>query len=329
MKVYLSCHIISFQFSKNVNLCAINIILFFIFLGKKFYDNIAQWILTPSELEVNGYPSSDVRNKGHAIFKNEKLYESLAPNTYRCCRCKKTFTVDENGQCKKLEDCIYHPCGRFTYRGETKYVCCRSPVSIEGCCTATSHVFEIQNPHELAGFVATLEPSGSADQRSHHVYALDCEMVYTTRGMELARVTVVDDKCKTVYESIVQPSGKLVDCNTRFSGLTDDMLINVTRKLTDVQAALLLLFNSKTILIGHSLESDLKALRIIHPTVIDTSVLFPHKLGPPKKRSLRVLATDILQKIIQNSESGHDSAEDAVTCMELIIWKLKEELKTR
>lgn len=89
----------------------------------------------------------------------------------------------------------------------------------------------------------------------------------------------------------------------RFSGLTDDMLKKATKRITDVQAALLLMFNNKTILIGHSLESDLKAMRLIHPTVIDTSVLFPHKLGPPKKRALRNLASDILQKIIQNSGS--------------------------
>jgi RNA exonuclease 1 len=35
----------------------------------------------------------------------------------------------------------------------------------------------------------------------------------------------------------------------------------VTTTIRDVQAVLLSLFTSKTILIGHSLESDLKALR--------------------------------------------------------------------
>lgn len=79
------------------------------------------------------------------------------------------------------------------------------------------------------------------------------------------------------------------------------MMENVTTRITEVQATLLLMFNSKTILIGHSLESDLKAMRLIHSSVIDTSVLFPHKMGPPKKRALRGLASDYLKKIIQNS----------------------------
>lgn len=34
--------------------------------------------------------------------------------------------------------------------------------------------------------------------------------------------------------------------------------------------------------------------------VIDTSVLFPHRLGAPFKRALRTLTAEILGKIIQN-----------------------------
>ena len=74
----------------------------------------------------------------------------------------------------------------------------------------------------------------------------------------------------------------------------------MTTKLRDVQAVLLSMFSDKTILIGHSLESDLKVLKILHSTVIDTSVVFPHKMGPPYKRALKALAADFLKRIIQN-----------------------------
>ncbi len=48
----------------------------------------------------------------------------------------------------------------------------------------------------------------------------------------------------------------------RFSGLSASDLDGVTTTLRDAQAVLLSMFSSKTILIGHSLESDLKALKV-------------------------------------------------------------------
>lgn len=79
------------------------------------------------------------------------------------------------------------------------------------------------------------------------------------------------------------------------------MLANETRTLRDVQAILMSMFHSKSILIGHSLDSDLKALKLIHNVVVDTSVLFPHKMGPPKKRALKTLCIENLKRIIQEN----------------------------
>lgn len=49
----------------------------------------------------------------------------------------------------------------------------------------------------------------------------------------------------------------------RFSGVTEEDLENVTISLRDVQAVLLSMFSAESILIGHSLESDLLALKVI------------------------------------------------------------------
>ena len=48
----------------------------------------------------------------------------------------------------------------------------------------------------------------------------------------------------------------------RFSGIKAEDLEGVTTTIRDVQAVLLSMFSAKTILIGHSLESDLKALKV-------------------------------------------------------------------
>ena len=41
--------------------------------------------------------------------------------------------------------------------------------------------------------------------------------------------------------------------------------------------------------------------QLIHNKVVDTSVVFPHRLGPPYKRALRNLMAEHLKKIIQDS----------------------------
>lgn len=89
-------------------------------------------------------------------------------------------------------------------------------------------------------------------------------------------------------------------CYNRFSGITEEDMKDVTTNILDVQATLLTIFSDKTILVGHSLESDFKALKLLHDTVVDTSVMFPHRYGYPQKRALKNLCSEYLRKIIQN-----------------------------
>ena len=46
---------------------------------------------------------------------------------------------------------------------------------------------------------------------------LDCEMCYTTHGIELTRVTVVDEDGADTYESFVKPDNPILDYNTRYA----------------------------------------------------------------------------------------------------------------
>lgn len=99
------------------------------------------------------------------------------------------------------------------------------------------------------------------------------------------------------------------------------MLENVTTTLSDIQKELLELLTPQTILLGHSLNSDLNALRLTHPFLIDTGILYPHARGPPYKQSLKWLATKFLSKEIQKGVKGHDSVEDARACLDLVKQK--------
>lgn len=53
--------------------------------------------------------------------------------------------------------------------------------------------------------------------------------------------------------------------------------------------------------------------------------MYPHPTHPTKKCSLRYLAKKYLKKTIQNKEkTGHDSAEDAITTLELAQLKIEK-----
>jgi len=108
------------------------------------------------------------------------------------------------------------------------------------------------------------------------------------------------------------------------------MLAPVTTTLPDIQKKLLEILTPRTILIGHSLNSDLTALKITHPFIIDTAVIYPHPRGPPLKSSLKWLASKYLGREIQKGHgttgpgAGHDSIEDARTCLDLVKQKCEK-----
>ena len=58
------------------------------------------------------------------------------------------------------------------------------------------------------------------------------------------------------------PDNPVLDYNTRYSGISPGDLDNVTTRLSKVQEDLLNIVYADTILLGHSLESDLKALKV-------------------------------------------------------------------
>jgi len=153
-------------------------------------------------------------------------------------------------------------------------------------------------------------------------------MCYTTIGFELCRISVVDvPHGRSVYETLVKPKNPVLDLNTKFSGIKPGDLDDITTTLEDVQRRLLKMIGRDTILMGHSLDSDLKALKIVHKKVIDTTQVFPHRRGLPYRRALRTLMSEYCGKIIQDNVDGHDSIEDAVAVVQLMMQKVKEDLK--
>jgi len=170
------------------------------------------------------------------------------------------------------------------------------------------------------------------------------------------------------------PPNPVKDYLTQYSGITAKSLQGVTTTLAEVQAMIHAVMKPTTLLvrwdnggygsriddlvvspafdssvfifsqIGHSVEHDLRALKMSHPHVIDTTVMYPHVQGPPYRSSLRYLTRRFLNRVIQDAktgalcccciakcvlhlltswaEAGHDSKEDAVAAMELALLKI-------
>jgi hypothetical protein len=155
-----------------------------------------------------------------------------------------------------------------------------------------------------------------------------------------------------LIDVLVRPIGEVLDLNTRFSGVSLDQFNKATpygtktegvnsasedgeleselMKVESPAAARKLLFDKigrNTALIGHAIDNDLNVLRVIHPFIVDTVLLYPHPRGLPARYGLKMLTNKYLSRNIQDQQTGHDSKEDAKATGELVRLKVHEKWK--
>ncbi|KAF2225468.1 hypothetical protein BDZ85DRAFT_66892 [Elsinoe ampelina] len=162
--------------------------------------------------------------------------------------------------------------------------------------------------------------------QGRRVLLMDCEMVSTvTDRFALARISLVDWDGAVVLDELVKPPDPVKDYLTPYSGITKAMMDTATLTLQDIQRKLEEIVTPQTILAGHSLDSDFRALKISYPFVVDTTLLYPHPKGPPQKSSLKWLTQKYLSREIQgNAIKGHDSVEDAKAVLDLVRQKCEK-----
>lgn len=159
------------------------------------------------------------------------------------------------------------------------------------------------------------------------MFGLDCEMCQTSIGVsELTRISIIDENFQSVYETLVRPENKIVDYLTKYSGITPKMMENVTKTRSEVQQDVRNLLPSNAILVGQSLQCDLLVMQMMHPYIIDTSVIYNITGERKHKSKLQTLAFEFLGEKIQTNTLGHDSIEDCAASLKLTKLKLKKGL---
>lgn len=275
-----------------------------------------------------------------------------------CDRCRTRFQAfperrEKDGALTSGGKCKYH-WGRKVYpkksrgeeQGSAKYSCCNEPMGSEGCIECDTHVYKFTNVKRMSLVMPFIETPQNDKVEPHTAVCFDCEMGYTTQGFELLRLTVVSwPSHRPIIDVLVRPLGFILDLNTRWSGITMDQFLNAKpydpanpkpnrrdMRIVDSPYVARQLFlahvSPTTPVLGHALENDLNVIRLIHPTIVDTVILYPTPKGLPYRNGLKALAKAHLDMDIQQGgSSGHDSYEDARTTGELIRFKVAQNWK--
>ncbi|KAK0704495.1 ribonuclease H-like domain-containing protein [Lasiosphaeris hirsuta] len=183
---------------------------------------------------------------------------------------------------------------------------------------------------------------------------LDCEMVGTVtatvtggrgRGRdrdrdEVVALSVIDFFTgEVIINSLVKPQRPVDDWRSAITGVTPAILsASVARGKAlqgreGVRAQLWQHVDENTVLVGHSLSSDLKTLRVLHTKIVDSAILTAEpvfgktrKLG--KMAGLEKLCRELLGLRIRGGAlagggCAHDSLEDVLAARELVMWCLQ------
>ncbi|XP_039586646.1 RNA exonuclease 4 [Passer montanus] len=156
--------------------------------------------------------------------------------------------------------------------------------------------------------------------------AMDCEMVGVgPKGEDsiLARVSIVNQFGKCVYDKYVKPTEKVTDYRTAVSGIRPQN-INTGEDFKTVQKEVAEILQGR-ILVGHALRNDLKVLLLDHPhkKIRDTQRYKPFKQRVKSSRpSLKLLCEKLLNVQVQTAE--HCSIQDAQAAMRLYTLEKKK-----
>ena len=222
--------------------------------------------------------------------------------------------------------CAYHldPVCVQDDKGEEYHACCHR---LTPCQFSTWHKWEQITPEfedRHASFIET--PGYDAACMKRKAVVIDCEMVGMSGSFgELARLCAVDYLTgEILVDCFVDPVGQVLDYRTRYSGVTAKKIAeaknngNCLPNWSSARDALLKFVDTKTIIVGSGLNSDLEVLRLVHTSMVDSSLVSWQKVG--KHLGIKTLCKEMLDLNIQQGKDGHDPLEDCIAVREVVLW---------
>ncbi|CAD5208775.1 unnamed protein product [Bursaphelenchus xylophilus] len=304
----------------------------------KLYDNLKErHVASFEKLKANGFPVMMVHNSGPEQAQiDSKLADKLIADDVhklRCCRCDAIFDVDEYDQSATEYRCRYHPGKRVTGELEggaagEKWRCCGGPRDSDGCTTSFYHAYLQTRRRELLNFIRTPKEDSEYDPRSRKVYILEAAFVYTTGGPEIARLLAVSWDGQPVLDLLVDANREydIFDYDSFNSGITYEDVKDIKVDMYTARDVLFKLINHKTILVGHCLDMIMRAMKMVHLNIVDTSLIYRStKLNC--KYSLRSSTAHHLNFAIH--EKGYDLDENCQAILQLLCLRVKEEFRRR
>ncbi|KAG9254047.1 ribonuclease H-like domain-containing protein [Emericellopsis atlantica] len=261
------------------------------------------------------------------------------------------------------------------------WTCCGGFVAVPGCVESAQHTPRVYAHNELElewQLHPTPSPSPNMQGRRRggrvpaikpvDAVAIDCEMGTSEYGdTELIRLTIIDYFTgQVLLDKLVWPDCPMQHFNTRFSGITRQMMNDARRRRTclfgraSARAEMWKFIGQDTVVVGHGSNNDFTSLRWIHPRIVDTFLIeepfatverakfeaamekmeeekkalkergepWDHLTPPPAVQgsSLKALTDTRLKRKIQMAGRGHDSLEDAWACRDLLHWHVVNRL---
>ncbi|KAI1066689.1 hypothetical protein LB507_011629 [Fusarium sp. FIESC RH6] len=180
-----------------------------------------------------------------------------------------------------------------------------------------------------------MAPYPSSREPKRKAVALDCEMAGVRNGdSEIISICVVDFfSGQVLINSLVKPHEPIIEWRTNIHGIrpaTLSIAVSQGQALRGWEATRQELFkhiNTDTVLVGQSLNQDLKSLRISHGKIFDTAILtaemvFGTDAGFGRRWSLQSLCADLLKLRIRQNSNTHEALEDSMAAREVALWCL-------